>query len=116
PTHPQPRGIFNMSTPANNGFSAKTAFKKLALPLTLVAGSVGLAGCEYAAQVASRNLSKAADNFEIQREIVFYNGITGDFFATVKGRCSIEVDAPKDKLDVTCKHGPEDYRKHFLGR
>ena len=77
---------------------------------------LALAGCEDAADVASRNLSKAADNFEIQRQIVFYNGITGDFFATVEGRCSIEVDSAKNKLDVTCKHGPNDLRKHFLGR
>lgn len=77
---------------------------------------LGASSCEDAADVASRNLSKAADNFEIQREIVFYNGITGDFFATVVGRCSIEVDSAKDKLDVTCKHGEGDLRKHFLGR
>jgi hypothetical protein len=102
-----------MSTSLN---SAKTAFKKLALPLVLAGGALGLAGCEEPSDVASRNISKAADNFEIQREIVFYNGITGDFFATVTGRCSIEVDAAKDKLDVTCKHGDDDYRKHFLGR
>ena len=105
-----------MSTPANSDFNAKNAFKKLALPLVIAGGALGLAGCEDAAQVASRNLSKAADNFEIQREIVFYNGITGHFFVTVNGRCSIEVDAPKDKLDVTCKHGEGDFRKHFLGR
>lgn len=97
--------------------TALNKLKKVAIPFTVVAGAaVGLAGCEDAATVASRNLSKAADNFEIQREIVFYNGITGDFFATVTGRCSIEVDAPKNKLDVTCKHGPDDFRKHFLGR
>lgn len=90
-------------------------WKKIAVPLAVV-GGLGLASCQDAADTASYNLSKAADNFEIQREIVFYNGITGHFFATVKGRCSIEVDAPKDKLDVTCKHGPEDFKKHFLGR
>lgn len=36
-------------------------------------------GCTDA-QIASENLSKAADMFEIDRRIVFYNGITGDIF------------------------------------
>lgn len=36
-----------------------------------------LAGCTDA-EIASQNLSKAADMFEIDRRIVFYNGITDD--------------------------------------
>ncbi len=50
--------------------------------LTLVAVSFMLAafaGCMDDADVASRNLSKAADNFEINRRIVFYNGITDTY-------------------------------------
>jgi len=106
-----------MSQAIKNKFTGAAGWKKATLPLVFAAAAtIGLTGCEDAATKVSRNLSTAADNFEIQREIVFYNGITGDFFATVVGRCSIEVDAPKDKLDVTCKHGPDDYRKHFLGR
>ncbi len=89
--------------------------KVMAAPLVVV-GGLSLAGCENAADVASRNLSTAADNFEIQREVIFYNPVHNHYFATLKGRCSIEVDAPKNKLDVTCKHGPKDLRKHFLGR
>lgn len=33
----------------------------------------------------------------------------------IEGRCSIEVDAPKKKLDVTCKTGEKEFKKHFLG-
>ena len=38
-----------------------------------------LAGCQKDADVASRNLSNAADMFEINRRVVFYNGITGEY-------------------------------------
>ena len=75
--------------------------------------ALGLAACSNDAQVASYNLSQAADNFQINRRIVFYNGITGDYMLTIEGLCSQE---PHDKkLDVTCKTGPSDYKKHFLG-
>jgi len=73
---------------------------------------LGLAGCSDA-QVASSNLSKAADNFEINRRIVFYNGITGDYMLTIEGLCS-QRQTDK-KLAVTCKTGPREYKKHFLG-
>lgn len=71
------------------------------------------AGCDRDAQVASRNLSYAADNFEIQRRIVFYNGITGDYMLTIEGLCSQEQTI--NKLAVTCKTGPKEFKKHFLG-
>lgn len=84
--------------------------KHLFLALTL---SAGLVACSNDAQVASSNLSKAADNFEINRRIVFYNGITGDYMLTIEGLCSQE---PSDrKLAVTCKIGPNEFKKHFLG-
>lgn len=75
--------------------------------------TVGLAGCSNDADVASRNLSQAADNFEIPRRIVFYNGITNDYMLTVEGLCS-QVQETK-KLSVTCKVGEGQYKKHFLG-
>ncbi len=72
-----------------------------------------LTSCANDATIASRNLSQAADNFEIQRRIVFYNGITGDYMLTIEGLCSQQ---PFDrKLEVTCKVGPAAFKKHFLG-
>lgn len=67
------------------------------------------------ADVASRNLSVAADNFEIMRRIVFVNGVTDSFILSFEGRCSIEADRADRQLEITCKHGPDDFRKHFLG-
>ncbi len=81
--------------------------------LAASAVALTLGACSDDAQVASRNLSKAADNFEIPRRIVFYNGITGGYMLTIEGLCSQE---PKDrKLEVTCKVGPNQFKKHFLG-
>ena len=82
-----------------------------ALAIALLA-MVMLAGCDDA-EIASYNLSKAADNFEIDRRIVFYNGITDTYMLTIEGRCSIEDEV--NQLEVTCRVGEEAYEKHFLG-
>lgn len=74
-----------------------------------------LAACEPAANVASRNLSVAADNFEIMRRIVFYNGVTDTYMLTVEGLCSLGNDDKDRELTVTCKTGFDTYKKHFLG-
>ena len=74
-----------------------------------------LTACDDAARVASRNLSKAADQFEINRRIVFYNGITGGYILTIEGPCSLGKGSETKSLTVTCKTGPNDYKKHFLG-
>lgn len=82
---------------------------------TIAAMFIGLlSGCDNDARVASRNLSQAADSFEINRRIVFYNGITGEYMLSLEGRCSFDL-SNTNKLDVTCKTGPKEYKKHSLG-
>lgn len=71
-----------------------------------------VAGCTDA-HVASSNLSKAAEYFELNRRIVFYNGITGEYMLVIEGRCSVE--ATQGRLAATCKTGPSMYKKHYLG-
>lgn len=83
------------------------------LTITALMLVVILGACERDADIASRNLSKAADMFEIDRRIIFYNGITDTYMLTIEGRCSI-VDQ-KTQLEVTCKVSDRAYRKHFLG-
>ena len=88
--------------------------KIILLPLAAIAAG-GLAGCEPPADKASYNISKAADNFEIYRRVVFYNGITDKYILEVTGFCSIgNHDGPKE-LTITCKTGDGEYKKHFLG-
>lgn len=70
-------------------------------------------GCSTDADIASYNLSKDADMFRINRRVVFYNGITNDYILSVEGRCSITDQG--NQLELTCKTGANEYKKHFLG-
>lgn len=86
--------------------------KKIAI-VGMLLTPLALVGCVDDAHVVSRNVSKAADNFEINRRIVFYNGITNDYMLSIEGFCSQEHTS--NKLAVTCKVGSGVYKKHFLG-
>lgn len=88
--------------------------RKLLTAIALVGSLAGLAACNDA-DIASKNISKAADNFEITRRIVFYNGITGGYILTIEGRCSLGNYDSAGQLSVTCKTGAGAYKKHFLG-
>src|SRR3990167_3323297 len=75
-----------------------------------------LAGCMDDAQVASHNLVKEADNFGIYRRIVFFNGITDKYLLEIEGKCAVFGGrATYSELEVICKTGDEQYKKHFLG-
>lgn len=89
--------------------------KLIAISAALVAVA-GLSSCGQSdADVVSYNISKAADQFEVQRRIVFFNGITDTYLMTVEGRCSLgNFDGP-GQLSVTCKVEDDKYKKHFLG-
>lgn len=95
----------------------KKIIKGAALTVALAAGVVGLTGCQSDAHRVSDNLSTEAENFNITRTIVFYNGITDKYVAEVKGRCSVDTQdgLPGDALAVTCKIGPNQYTKDYLG-
>lgn len=84
----------------------------LTILLTLTAGM--LTGCSDA-DVASENLSRKADYFQVNRRIVFYNGITGEYMLVIEGKCSLGNNDTDSRLSVTCKTGEEEYKKHFLG-
>lgn len=77
-------------------------------------GMLMLVGCEDA-QIASQNLVKAADNFEINRRIVFFNGITDNYLLEVEGKCAVFTPSGLKALEVICKTGDNEYKKHFLG-
>jgi hypothetical protein len=81
----------------------------------LILALTGLVGCSTDADIASHNLSQAADNFEVNRRIVFYNGVTGDYMLTIEGLCSKGNSDAARQLSITCKVGPSAYKKHFLG-
>lgn len=66
------------------------------------------------ASVARNNLEVAEQNFEVQRRVVFYNGITGEYILTIEGKLAIIVDSDGD-LVVTVKTPDGKYLKHYLG-
>lgn len=91
--------------------------RKVILALCALA-SLGVSACgsESNADKVNKNLGTAAEQFEVQRTIVGINGITGKAEFEVTGRCSLEQNGSLPRnLEVICKHGPDDFRKHFIG-
>ena len=90
----------------------KRITKAVAGILATAALTFGMTACSSDADVASDNVSKAADNFEVNRRIVMFNGITDKYLMVIIGACSIQED--DSQLEVICKVGPKSYKKHFL--
>ncbi|ALJ22072.1 beta-sandwich lipoprotein [Microbacterium sp. No. 7] len=93
------------------------AKKKSIITTVALAGALALAGCTSDADTASYNLSREAEQFNIERRITFINGITNEIMLTVEGYCSVETadSGLAGALEVTCKQGPDQYTKDFLG-
>lgn len=96
----------------------------LVLAVALAATALFSAGCSGGpsdADVAAKNLSTAAEQFEVPRKIVFINGITGDYLYEIDGYCSIDMaGAGLRALAVTCKVGQDSkgqaiVKKSYLG-
>lgn len=86
--------------------------KKIAIIGIALAATLGLSGCVSDADKTSQNIATAAEAFEVQRTFTGINGISGETIFYAEGRCSFETGSRR--FDVTCKHGPEEYRKHVF--
>src|SRR5690606_13778579 len=84
----------------------------LALGLAAVTG-LTLAGCSNDAVTVNHNITQDAENFKIDRRIVFVNGITDEYLLAIEGRCNIDDDG--NQLEVICKTDEGTYKKSFLG-
>lgn len=91
--------------------------KKIFAGAVALVAALTMVGCSSEADMTSNNLSKEAENFQIDRRIVFFNGITDTYLLTIEGRCSIEAGTTgvANALEVTCKVSEDGYKKHFLG-
>lgn len=91
--------------------------KRITAVLLALVATVGVSACgDSNADKVGENLGKEAEKFNVQRKILFINGITDKVLWEVEGRCSLEYnDALPANLELICKHGPDDYKKHFLG-
>ncbi len=99
----------------NADYLLRKAMKIIILALALVFIAMLAVGCSSDADIASSNVSKAADQFEVNRRIVFYNGITGEYILSIEGLCSLGNFDTALRMSVTCKVSPTEYKKHFLG-
>lgn len=87
--------------------------RKLITALLVGLSVLSLASCDDST-VATRNLVKAADNFEVNRRIVFYNGITDTYMLEIEGRCSISLNEKGTAFNVICDLGNGNYKRHTL--
>ncbi|ANM46103.1 hypothetical protein BELINDA_177 [Bacillus phage Belinda] len=88
--------------------------KKIIAGLVSLMALTGLAACSNEADTVSKNLSESADNFEVQRRVVFFNGITDKYLLSIEGLCAMDASDAK-KVTVTCKTKDNTYKKHYLG-
>lgn len=74
----------------------------LAALLVLAAMAIGASGCgtDTDADVAGKNLATAAEQFEVDRRVTVYNGITDKVILEVEGPCNIEDQ--RIQLEVLC--------------
>ena len=86
---------------------------KIVTVAALVAGAFTLSACQDDATIASQNISRAADNFEVMRRVVFMNGITDEYMLEVIGACSLNDRG--SSVQVTCKNGEGEFVRHQLG-
>lgn len=86
--------------------------KKVALAVLVLA----LAGCEQAADVASRNIATAGDNFEIYRSIHFLNTRSDKELMRIDGYCAKDNDSTSNTLIITCRDKSNgSVKKHYMG-
>lgn len=87
----------------------------LGLGVVMMLGS--LTGCSWEdeADVASYNISKEADNFNIYRKITVINNQSDVVMLEFEGWCSITKDNDDNQLEITYRVGKDEYYKDFVG-
>jgi len=93
----------------------KISVKWLLMLFVISCIALSFIGCSREADVASRNLSVAAEQFQIERRIIFYNSIQKEYLLSIEGRCSLEIRSGERVVTVTCKTSNTEYKKHYLG-
>ena len=73
---------------------------------------LSLSGCTEVDQV-NENLSKEANNFNVQREITVFNTRTDTVLFQMQGTFALTNDE-SGELVVTCEVGEGKYKKHFI--
>lgn len=86
--------------------------KKIITGFLVVVLLLGMFGCSEASKV-NANISKQADYFDCERRITVYNARTDTVILEAEGFMSISNNGTNE-LVVTCKVGPETYKKNYI--
>lgn len=91
--------------------------KKIVLFVVLVLLILCFTGCTACtvqeADKVNHNMNVAADNFNCERRITVYNARTDKIILYVEGYMSISNNSHSE-LVVTCKTGPNEYKKNYI--
>lgn len=87
--------------------------KAFALCLAALMCCCALVGCCRESSRVSYNLSKEADNFNVQRKLTVLNARTDKVLLEMVGTFSLSNNS-KNELEVTCEVGEGKYQKHFV--
>ena len=91
--------------------------KKVVLFIVLVVLILCFTGCTACtvqeADKVNHNMNVAADNFNCERRITVYNARTDKIILYVEGYMSISNNSHSE-LVVTCKTGPNEYKKNYI--
>lgn len=86
--------------------------KIIAVLLLCVVVCVLFVGCSEADKV-NHNISRQAEYFETERKITVYNARTDKIILEAEGYMNISNNATNE-LVVTCKTGPNTYKKNYV--
>lgn len=86
--------------------------KKIFAMLLVLLMCFSMCACT-AAENVNNNLSQAADNFKCMRKITVYNARTDLIVMEMEGAMSISNNG-SNELVVTCKTGPDEYKKNYI--
>src|SRR5574344_1338998 len=92
--------------------------KKMILVLAIMILAMSMmAGCSWEdeADVASYNISKEADNFNVYRKVTVMNNQSDVVMLEFEGWCSINKDNSDNQLEITYRVGENSYYKDFIG-
>lgn len=88
------------------------------LALSMILGvAIGFTGCSWEdeADVASYNISKEADNFNVYRKVTVMNNQSDMVMLEFEGWCSITKDNNDNQLEITYRVGNGEYYKDYIG-
>ena len=92
----------------------ENTIKRTALAVGVAASLLLASACTNDSDVVNKNLDTDADNFKVNRRVVFYNAILDKYILVVEGFCSVDP-GDGNRMTVTCKVGNE-YKRNALGK